>query len=164
MGNSFACALFACILLLGATPGGETATLAVPDTWSRQDFGAKASPSLIAMWLDRTKAGAQFIPRIFLMGEAEPDTSLNDVVREALRTFESSGDTVRVSKPQRLCNGRPGWYFAYSQQGAESPLAAEQTILVANGVVYKATYVRAAGDAEDPDARRALSTLCVTQP
>lgn len=138
--------------------------LSVPRDWDKQDFGNIAETS-VTLWLDWTKQTASFVPRLFLWQKKEdpemPRPSLQDAVQDVLSTLHNEDDKVYASNAQRVCGGkRPGWFFSYVKPGDDPPLHFEETLLVAGGTIYRATYIRPAGQPEDPKARDALNTLC----
>ena len=154
---AIAIALFASAEASAAT---HTATLTAPAGWRRQDFGGKFAPGIVSIWNGSPQQGTDFTPKIFLMQEPAQSTSLRESVRDALASFTATGYRIRVERPQRVCNGdRPGWLIVYTKQG-DQRLTVEQTRFIDDATLYTATYVRLSSEPEDPDARKALSTLC----
>lgn len=156
--------LFAAAIFAAATPPpAPVATLTAPSGWSRQELFGKFAPGMVSIYNDLSHRAGDFIPRIFLMEETAQSTSLRDSVHDALRAFTDTGYRIRADKPQPVCGGRrPGWLIAYTKPGVE-PLTVEQTRLLAGRMLYTATYVRLSSQREDPDARRALNTLCIKE-
>ena len=157
--------LAATILAVAATPPPvPVATLTAPSGWTRQELFGKFAPGMVAIYNDISRRSADFIPKIFLMQERAESDSLRESVHDALQAFSETGYRIIVNRPQRVCSGhRPGWLITYVKPGTE-PLTIEQTRLLANDVLYTATYVRLSAQPEDPNARRALGTLCLKTP
>jgi hypothetical protein len=155
----------ATIVIAAATPPpAPIATLTAPSGWSRQELFGKFAPGMVSVYNDISRRTGDFIPKIFLMEETAQSDSLHDSVHDALGALTETGYRIRANRPQAVCRGRrPGWFITYVKPGPE-PLTVEQTRLLANRMLYTATYVRLSSQREDPGARRALATLCVKTP
>ncbi len=143
----------------------QPASLYLPPHWARQDFGYLAA-SDTTTWLDWSKQSAKWVPRVFLWqrkmeGGYMQRPSLQSTVAEILSTLRAQDAKVYTSRPQRVCRGqRFGWFLSYVKPGDDPPLHFEETLFMAGATVYRATYIRAAGQPEDPETREALNTLC----
>lgn len=140
------------------------ASLSVPPGWERQDFGNVAETE-VTLWLDWKKQTANFVPRLFLWQKKEepdmPEPSLQEAVQNVLSTLRNEDDELYTSKAQRVCRGeRPGWFVSYVKREDDPPMHFDETLFVANGTIYRATYIRPADQPEDAQAREALNTLC----
>lgn len=141
------------------------ATLALPQGWTRQDFGFLGTTET-AEWLDWKNQSAKWVPRVFVWRiKAEAGymsrSSLHDAVHGVLSSLHEEGAKLYASKAQRVCDGqRPGWFLSYVKTADDPPLHLEETIFLDGGTIYRATYIRAAGQPEDAKTRAALNTLC----
>lgn len=142
------------------------ASLLLPTGWSRQDFGFLGTAKA-AEWLDFKNQSAKWVPRVFVWRvDSDPTymsrTSLRDEIAQVISTLHDQGAKMFVSKAQPVCNGqRPGWFLSYVKTEDDPPLHLEETLFMDGTTLYRATYVRAAEQREDPQARAALNTLCV---
>jgi len=133
--------------------------------WARQDFGYLETTEA-AVWLDWTKQSARWVPRVFLWrfkpGEAYMRRpSLKDTIHEILSSLRDEGAKVSISKAQAVCGGqRLGWFLSYVKPADDPPLQFDDTLFMAGEAIYRATYIRAAGQPEDSKTREALNTLC----
>lgn len=144
----------------------QPATLALPDGWSRQDFGYLETTDA-AEWLNWKKQSAKWVPRVFLWRyKAEEGymsrPSLHNTIQEILSSLHDEHAKVYVSRAQAVCDGqRSGWFLSYVKSSDDPPLQFDETLFVADGMIYRATYIRAEGQDEDANTRAALNTLCV---
>lgn len=142
------------------------ATLAVPRGWTRQDFGFLGTTET-AEWLNWKNQSARWVPRIFVWRiKAEEGymsrSSLQSAVKEMVSSLHDEGAKLYASKAQRVCGGqRPGWFLSYVKPEDDPPLHLEETIFMDGETIYRATYIRAADQKEDPQTREALNSLCV---
>lgn len=142
------------------------ATLALPQGWTRQDFGFLGTTET-AEWLNWKKQTARWVPRIFVWRiKAEEGymtrSTLKDAVNEMLSSLHDEGAKVYESRAQRVCGGqRDGWFLSYVKPEDDPPLHLEETIFMDGQTIYRATYIRAADQEEDRQSREALYTLCV---
>jgi hypothetical protein len=147
------------------TPNPEGPSLSMPSKWSKQDEGREGLRNA-TLWLDWSNQTAEFVPRVFMWQREVTDPyasrpSLQDAVDDVLGTIHEEGDRLYASEPQRLCGGtRPGWFLAYEKPSEDPPIRVEDTLYVLGDTIYRATYVRPAGQPEDRQAREALNTLC----
>lgn len=141
------------------------ASLALPQGWTRQDFGFLGTTET-AEWLDWKHQSAKWVPRVFVWRiKAETGymsrSSLHDAVHAVLSSLHDEGAKLYASKAQRVCGGeRPGWFLSYVKTEDDPPLHLEETIFLDGDTIYRATYIRAAGEPEDAKTREALNTLC----
>lgn len=71
---------------------------------------------------------------------------------------------VRIFRTTTICNGtQSGWYLESVAYVGIRQVVAEQTLGVLGNNSFVATYSRPVGSSENPDARRALDTLCPLQ-
>jgi hypothetical protein len=142
------------------------ATLALPKGWSRQDFGFLGTTKA-AEWIDWKNQSAKWVPRVFVWRiDADPAymsrPSLRDAIAQVLSTLHDERAKMYASRAQAVCNGqRPGWFLSYVKTEDDPPLHMEETIFMDGSTIYRATYVREAGQQEDAKTRAALNTLCV---
>jgi hypothetical protein len=72
-----------------------------------------------------------------------------------------SGFQLKTSSAQPLCNGTVnGWFSAFKGTNDAQAVDIEQMTAYAKDHIYTLQYVRRAGSAEDPQARKALLSLC----
>jgi hypothetical protein len=142
------------------------ATLALPRGWARQDFGFLGTTQT-AEWLDWKNQSTKWVPRLFLWrfkaeeGYMRSKTSLQDTIRKITAQLHDDGAQLYVSKAQTVCGGQqPGWFLSYVKTVDDPPLHFEETLFTDGENVYRAIYIRAAGQQEDPKTREALNTLC----
>lgn len=141
------------------------ATLVLPHGWSRQDFGFLETTET-AEWLNWKKQSAKWVPRVFLWRFKPPEAymstpSLQQTIRTILDTLHNEDARLYVSRAQPVCSGqRAGWFLSYVKTSDDPPLQFEETLFMDGGMVYRATYIRAAGQEEDPQTREALNSLC----
>lgn len=142
------------------------ATLALPQGWTREDFGFLGTTKA-AEWLDWKNQSAKWVPRVFVWRiDADPAymsrPSLHDAVAQVLSTLHDERARMYISRAQAVCNGqRPGWFLSYVKTEDDPPLHLEETMFMDGTTIYRATYIRAAGQREDQQTRAALNTLCV---
>jgi hypothetical protein len=114
--------------------------------------------------MDFKKARGAFVPQVMLWhvnAAFLSGPSLDDAVRDIVGSLRAEGAKVFVSKPQRVCGGkRLGWFLAYKKLNTDPPWQFEDTLYMAGDTVYRATYSRPDGLAEDEKTRAALDTLC----
>jgi hypothetical protein len=143
----------------------EVPSLSLPSTWAKQDMGNEGLLN-VTLWLDWKKQSGAFVPRIFMWRRGFDDTdqrapSLKGAVDDILGVLHDEGATIYASRPQQLCDGtRDGWFLSYDKTHEQPPIHIDDTLFVAGDTIYRATYVRPAGQAEDQTAREALNTLC----
>lgn len=143
----------------------QPASLALPRTWAKQDFGYLAATDTTT-WLDWKNQSGTWVPRVFLWQMKEEAgymrrPSLQDAVHNILRSLRAEDARVYASKTQRVCNGeRTGWFLSYVKPGDDPPLHFDETLFMAGETIYRATYIRAAGQPEDIKTRDALNSLC----
>jgi hypothetical protein len=148
-----------------ALRGSQEATIDLPPGWSGENFG-DTETTHVTMWLDWKEQTADFVPRVFLWQVRAPaeymrEATLRDAVRSVLDSLSAEGDAVHASRPQLLCDGkRRGWFFSYDKPGDSPPMHVDETLFLASGTIYKATYIRPAGAPEDRTTRNALYSLC----
>lgn len=139
--------------------------LTAPQGWRTQDIGFEGQ-SDVTLWLDWKNQTSNFVPRVFLWQRraVTPEMrneTLRHAVAEILDLLRSEKDELYVSRPQLVCDGtRSGWFFSYVKPWDDPPLRYEETIYVQGDAIDRATYSRAAGQPEDPNAREALNSLC----
>lgn len=142
------------------------AYISLPSGWSRQEF-AFLGTTETAEWLNwgKTKHSDKWVPRVFLWRMKMESgymqrLSLHDAVEHILGTLRQDAK-IHVSKAQRLCDGeRDGWFLSYVKPDDDPPLHFDETVLLAQGKVYRAMYIRSVDQPEDPDTREALNSLC----
>lgn len=142
------------------------AYIALPSGWSRQGF-AFLGTTETAEWLDwsKTKHSEKWVPRVFLWRMKMESgymqhLSLHDAVEHILATLRQDAK-ITVSRAQRVCDGeRDGWFLSYVKPDDDPPLHFDETVLLADGKVYRAMYIRAVSQPEDPDTRDALNSVC----
>lgn len=142
------------------------AYIALPSGWSRQGF-AFLGTTETAEWLDwsKSKHTEKWVPRVFLWRMKMESgymqrLSLHDAVEHIRSTLQQDAK-ITVSKAQRVCDGeRDGWFLSYEKPDDDPPLHFDETVLLAGGKVYRAMYIRAVSQPEDPDTREALNSLC----
>jgi hypothetical protein len=143
----------------------QPASLALPPNWAKQDFGFLAATDTTT-WLDWKKQSGAWVSRVFLWQRKVEEhymrrSSLRDAVEEILSSLRAEDATVYASKAQRVCGGRrAGWFLSYAKPKDDPPLHFDETLLMAGGTIYRATYIRAVDQAEDTKTRDALNTLC----
>jgi hypothetical protein len=142
------------------------ATLALPHGWSRQDFGFLETTQT-AEWIDWNNQSAKWVPRVFLWrykagdGYMRSTSSLSDIIADIVSTLRTERAKLYVSKAQRVCGGeRAGWFLSYVKTSDDPPLRFDETLFVAGDTIFRAIYIRAAGQPEDAKTRQALNTLC----
>ena len=142
------------------------ATLALPQGWSRQDFAFLGTTNA-AEWLDWKNQSKKWVPRVFVWRVPAEEgymsrPSLHDTIAQVLSTLHDERAKIYASRSQAVCDGhREGWFLSYVKTEDDPPLHLEETIFMDGTTIYRATYVRAAEQQEDPKARAALNTLCV---
>ena len=156
-------------------PSNETTTelappppayIALPSGWNRQGF-AFLGTTETAEWLNwsKTKHSEKWVPRVFLWRMKMESgymqgLSLHDAVQHILATLHQDAK-ITVSKAQRVCDGeREGWFLSYVKPDDDPPLHFDETVLLADGKVYRAMYIRSVNQPEDADTRDALKSLC----
>jgi len=138
-------------------------TLKLPSNWATQDQanGAAANTSL---WLDFKKARGAFVPRVFIMHMKTKYLSgptLKDAVHDIVASLEPDDARVSVSAAQRVCGGKfQGWFLSYERPGEDLPGQYENILFVVRDTVYRVVYSRPDGQAEDPETRAALNSVC----
>jgi len=142
----------------------ETPSLSLPSGWSKQDIGNEGAQNAV-LWLDWKRQTAEFVPRVFLWQRQvtayERRPSLRDAVEDVVTNIRGEGDKLYASRPEKVCNGtRPGWFLSYDKPEDDPPIHIDDTLYVAGDTIYRATYVRPAGQPEDTRTRRALNSLC----
>jgi hypothetical protein len=144
------------------TPHQPTA-LKLPASWATQDNG-NAAASNTTVWMDFKKARGAFVPQVMLWhvnAAFLSGPSLKDAIHDIVESLRAEGAKVYVSKEQRVCGGkRLGWFLAYAKPHSDPPWQFEDTLYMAGDTVYRATYSRPDGEAEDKATRAALDTLC----
>lgn len=157
----------------GATPAGPVqppveAVIALPKNFQTTYLGsARVNDRDIKMWLDWSNQSAEFVPRVYLWHRAidalDPrEVSLHDEVQTILAQLKDEGDIkFYANHAARACNGRyPAWYLSYDKDDADPHVHIDDMLLIANGQVYRATYVRTLDEKEDAAARAALTSMC----
>jgi len=142
------------------------AYIALPAGWNRQGF-AFLGTTETAEWLNwgKTKHSEKWVPRVFLWRMKMESgymqgLSLHDAVEHILETLHEDAK-ITVSKAQRVCDGeRDGWFLSYVKPDDDPPLHFDETVLLADGKVYRAMYIRSVNQPEDADTRDALKSLC----
>jgi hypothetical protein len=145
----------------------QPAALALPQGWKRQDFGNIAETDT-TIWVDWKKQTPNFVPRVFLWQKKIDANagymhrpSLNDAVAEVLTSLHADDAEIYISRSERVCNGeRAGWYLSYVKRDDDPPLRFDETVFLVDQTIFRATYIRRADQAEDPETRKALDTLC----
>jgi hypothetical protein len=143
----------------------QPASLSLPPGWAQQDYGNKAATDT-TLWLDWTKQRGTFVPRVFLwQRKAQAGymrrPSLQDAVGDVLASLRAANVKIYASKAQQVCRGkRPGWFFSYVKPWDDPPAHIDETLFMAGDTIYRATYIRAAGQPEDTKTREGLNTLC----
>ncbi len=142
------------------------ASLALPSGWSRQDFAFLGTTDT-AEWLDwsKTKQSAKWVPRVFLWRmKTEAGymhaPSLHDAVAHILTSLRQDA-RLHASRAQRVCDGQSeGWYLSYVKPDDDPPLHFDETVFMAGDKVFRAIYIRAVDQPEDPKTLEALNSLC----
>jgi len=141
------------------------AVLSLPRNWSKTDFEVMGRTAT-TMWLEETKRGARFVPRVFLAQmNATPQymsrPSLEPIVAQIVGVLRAQGADLRASSAVQLCGGaRNGWFLSYVRPDTDPPLHVDATFLLTGETVSRAIYVRGVDQVEDSRARDALKTLC----
>jgi hypothetical protein len=141
----------------------QSAALKLPGSWASQDNGNAAAGST-TVWMDFKKARGAFVPQVMLWhvnAAYLSGPSLHSAVDDIVESLRDEGAKVYVSKAQLVCGGkRLGWFLAYEKPHGDPPWQFEDTLYMAGDTVYRATYSRPDGQAEDKETRAALDTLC----
>jgi hypothetical protein len=143
----------------------QSPTVKLPAGWSKADFGYGASTET-TVYLDWTKQSKNFVSHTLVAKLKDSDGyvkagSLQAAVRDRLAGLRAGAATVNVSEPARVCHGtRPGWFFSYTKLWDDPPLHFDESLFIADGVVYMAVYMHAADQPEDQRTRKALTSLC----
>jgi hypothetical protein len=141
----------------------QSAALKLPASWATQDNGNAAAANT-TVWMDFKKARGPFVPQVMLWHVNAAFLSgptLNDAIHDIVASLHAEGAKVYVSKAQRVCGGkRLGWFLAYEKPNGDPTWQFEDTLYLAGDTVYRATYSRPDGEAEDQKTRAALDTLC----
>ncbi len=141
----------------------QSAALRLPASWATQDNGNAAAANM-TVWMDFKKARGAFVPQVMLWhvnAAFLSGPSLHDAVADIVGSLRAEGAKVYVSKAQRVCGGkRLGWFLAYEKPNTDPPWQFEDTLYMAGDTVYRATYSRPDGLAEDKNTRAALDSLC----
>ncbi len=141
----------------------QSAALKLPESWATQDNGNAASANM-TVWMDFKKARGAFVPQVMLWhvnAAFLSGPSLHDAIHDIVESLRAEGAKVYVSKAQPVCGGkRLGWFLAYEKPHTDPPWQFEDTLYMAGDTVYRATYSRPDGQAEDKKTRAALDTLC----
>jgi hypothetical protein len=141
----------------------QSAALKLPASWAAQDNGNAAAANT-TVWMDFKRARGAFVPQVMLWhvnAALLSGPSLLDAIHDIVESLRAEGAKVYVSKEQRVCGGkRLGWFLAYEKPHTDPPWQFEDTLYMAGDTVYRATYSRPDGQAEDKQTRAALDTLC----
>jgi hypothetical protein len=146
-------------LAMARTP----ASLSVPAQWARANIGIGTTD--VAMWLDWRKQRSKWIPRVALWGmKLQPAYMRHQTLQVAIHDIVSAlrdDAVIQVSKAQRVCSGRrAGWFLSYLKRGDDPPLHFDEALFLVGNEIYRAMYIRAIDEPEDPRMLEALRTLC----
>jgi hypothetical protein len=133
-----------------------------PPGWTAGSIGAETDVSTVGVW--RGPSNSEGAQSLTVVTQSIPDgLTPAEFAQLTQQSLERSigADNVRVFKPARICNGtQDGWYVESSVLLGIVHVIAEQTIGLAGSRSFVATYRRPADMSEDPNARRALDSLC----
>jgi hypothetical protein len=140
---------------------------ALPPHWSSSDpslVPVSAPVTAQGLWLHPSVA-SHFIESLNLFKAPAMTGSVSPArYNEAVLTQEQQRLQeyhLESSSAERLCNGgMSAWFSAFSGVHDGKPLAIEQMTAFAPDATYMLQYVRRRGAAEDPQARKALFSLC----
>ncbi len=139
----------------------------VPPNWSSGDVSRIAvSPPVTAegMWL-RPSVTSHFIETLNLFKApalaegATPDRYIAAMLGQEQQSLEDF--QLKTNASQRLCGDTlSGWFDAFSGVHDGKALDIEQVTAFGENATYALQYVRLRGSPEDPQARKALLSLC----
>lgn len=143
----------------------------LPAGWNRGSIKAMGpvSPPLvpIGLWL-HLAAHSAFLESLSLVrGPALQADVTPEEESEAMLSYMKqnvAGFSLKDSHAQSLCKGVDGWYASYLLTSGAHELAVEQAFAYAADASYIMRYTRKSGDPEDPNARKALDSLCPAVP
>jgi hypothetical protein len=143
----------------------QPATLALPHSWAKQDFGYLDTLDTTE-WLDWKHQSAKWVPRVFLwkwkvkIGYMSRP-SLQGTIKQIIDSLHDEGAKLYASNAEQVCGGqRSGWYLSYTKTSDTPPIRFDETLYMTGETVYRAMYLRAADQPEDVATRKALDTLC----
>lgn len=156
---------------VGEAPAPTTAVpLTVPKGWTRGvgDIDRRESSyKVLAYWLylPRNSTFAQYLTLGDASDVSEYVTPEQDALDQIDATKEAEKDLrVQASHAVKLCSGTDGWFSQFTTtDDLGERYTAETMYAYGNDTSYLLRYVRAATQPEDPQARKALFSLCPTQ-
>lgn len=146
---------------LGAVP------MQPPDGWKRLNpslIGSSMSDVIVGLWMgDATGGFPQSINiiRSPISGNSQSMAAEVPMVITMLKQKYPSL-VMRQSHAERLCEKYDGWYMEYSTHTQGVDVILEQTTVLADNVMYIASYGRGISAPENAAARKAIDSLCPT--
>jgi len=136
---------------------GPGATFTPPLYWTRE----AAPPGIIGVWADLNAPG--FHQTLVFRREAFLG-SLSDFATQNLAKlpYSLSGLRVGANQSTTTCGGTPARYLSYAGMALGRPLLVEEMMVARGGFVYVLAYSRLFGQQSAPEARAALTSICLS--
>jgi hypothetical protein len=134
---------------------------AVPSGWLQSNpatFGDSMWPGTIGLFLSPSGTASLALMKEPGPGDADPSDAANARSAENTEKSHVTSYQRQTMQLEEVC-GHTAAFVAYRASYSDRKIDFED-ILVLGPTMYVASYMRAAGSAEDPSARAALQTLC----
>lgn len=134
-----------------------------PSGWTKRDTTmSMGGMNIVGMWASPL-AGTTG-ENINIGTQTTAAQALDDYMKMTSTQMEQlvGAGNIHDNKAEKLCNGKQnGWFLSSTLSFGAKTMNVEQTYTLNGNTAYVVTYTRLSTASENPDARKALDSICI---